>query len=72
MKKRIIAILTIMMMGLALTSCGNKEEAEESQDILSQEVELGVNLENKAKDAVETQGEQAGESDAMLDSIPTD
>ena len=70
MKKKILAICIMLMTCAAFVSC--RENTEETEDPLIRETEIGVNLENKAKDAVETQGEQAGESDAMLDEVPTD
>lgn len=69
MKKKLLAICIMLMTATALVACRDGEEVENP---IIKETEIGVNLENKAKDAVETQGEQAGESDAMLDSIPTD
>ena len=70
MKKKLLAICIMLMTATALVAC--RDNTEEVEDPLIKETEIGVNLENKERDAVETQGEQAGESDAMLDSIPSD
>ena len=58
----------------SLTACGDKkeEEQEESQGLLEQEVNLGTQLEDKAREQVNNQGEAAGQMDDSLDSIPTE
>lgn len=69
MKKKIILALFILMGCAFLTSCKGDEKTEEIQDPLVQETELGLRLEEKAKDAVETQGQDSDNADSMLDNI---
>ena len=69
MKKKIILTLFILMGCAFLTSCKGDEKTEEIQDPLAQETELGLRLEEKAKDAVETQGQDSDNADSMLDNI---
>ena len=60
----------MLMTCACFVSC--RDNTEETQDPLIRETEIGVNLENKARDAVQTQGEQAGQNDATLDELTTD
>lgn len=72
---KLLAVSFILLLSLgSLTACGDKkeEEQEESQGLLEQEVNLGTQLEDKAKEQVNNQGEAAGQMDDSLDSIPTE
>ncbi len=69
----VISFLLIFSLG-TLTACGDKKEetTEESQGIIEQEVDIGTQLEDKARENVEKQGEQAGQLDGTLESVPTE
>lgn len=72
---KLLAVSLILLLSLgSLTACGDKkeEEQEESQGLLEQEVNLGTQLEDKAREQVNNQGEAAGQMDDSLDSIPTE
>ena len=77
MNKKIKGFIVMLMLALSLgtvTACGGtgSDVSDQNNDILEREVELGNRLEEKAKDNVEKQGEQAGETDDMLDNIPSE
>ena len=62
MKKRLYIIAVLLVLGSAmLTACGSDPVTEEAQ--------LGVNLENKAKDNVEQQNEDAGNAENMMENM---
>lgn len=72
---KLLAVSFILVLSLgSLTACGEKKEEvqEENQGILEQEVNLGTQLEDKAREQVEKQGEEAGQMDGTLDSVPTE
>lgn len=72
---KLVAVSFILVLSLGcLTACGDKKEAEqeESQGILEQEVNVGTQLEDKAREQVNKQGEEAGQMDGSLESIPTE
>ncbi len=72
---KLLAVSFCLMLSLGcLTACGDKkeEEQEESQGIIEQEVNLGTQLEDKAREQVNNQGEEAGQLDGTLESIPTE
>ena len=64
---KLLAVSFCLMLSLGcLTACGDKkeEEQEESQGIIEQEVNLGTQVNN--------QGEEAGQLDGTLESVPTE
>ncbi|MCR4755920.1 MAG: hypothetical protein K5868_10405 [Lachnospiraceae bacterium] len=66
MKRKILAILMAMSLCImGLTACGDEEES--SKDPLSQEAELGIQLQNQAEDAVEQYQNQSETADDMLE-----
>ena len=72
---KILAVSFILVLSLgSLTACGEKKEEkqEESQGIIEQEVNLGTQLEDKAREQVDNQGEEAGQLDGTLESVPTE
>jgi uncharacterized lipoprotein YehR (DUF1307 family) len=72
---KLMAVSFILVLSLgSLTACGDKKEAEqeESQGILEQEVNLGTQLEDKAREQVNNQGEAAEQMDGSLESVPTE
>ncbi|SER11309.1 hypothetical protein SAMN02910369_03082 [Lachnospiraceae bacterium NE2001] len=72
-KKALVMLMLVLSLG-TVTACGGtgSDVSDQNNDILEREVELGNRLEEKAKDNVEKQGEQAGETDDMLDNIPSE
>ena len=69
----VVSFMLVLSIG-SLTACGEKkqEEQEESQGIIEQEVNLGTQLEDKAREQVNNQGEEAGQLDGTLESVPTE
>ena len=71
MKKKLFLAL-FMVLGISMmTACGNKtEESEQIQDPLAQETQLGLNLKDKARDAVDKQGGNSTDADSLLENTP--
>ena len=62
MKNVIKLIIVMIIMLLGLTACGVKHPVVE-------ESEMGIQLEDKARDAVEQQSQQADDANNKLDNV---
>ncbi len=67
--KKWIIISVISVMGIAgLTACGK----EKAKNPVIEETQMGIQLENKARDVVNQQGSDAQNADQMLDNMNGD